>query len=290
MSDRLSAFAALAAALVVTCGPARAQTTFTKWDFGVIGTQAAPYNSPPASTGSGTATMLGMTNSYNAPPSPPSVASGDVILTAGTATPSFSENTWRIRGSGDNGWATFRGGAGAPQYSQGIELDTSTVGFTNIKFSFDWYSTTQGIRDLQFQYNTNINNTNGWTNFGGTSPTGTYIATSNDYYNPTTPPGPITVDLSTILLANNNANFGIRLVSAFDSTGNVANDYASAALSGGATVIYNNSSGNWRFDNLTFSGTAAVPEPSTLVLFGAAAAGLATRLRQRVVARRGAVG
>jgi hypothetical protein len=230
--------------------------------------------------------MLGMTNSYNGG----NTASGDVLATTGTANTSFTENTWRIRGAGHNGWATFQGGAGAPQYSQGLELDVSTAGFTNIQFSFDWYSTTQGIRDLQFQYNTNVGNSAGWTNFGGTSPTGTFIAVSNDYYNAPGSPT-ITLSLGTVLGANNDPNFGIRLVSAFDSTGNVPNDYASAQLAtGGATQIYNNSSGNWRFDNLTFSGTAAVPEPSTMLLVGAAAAGIASRLRRRVVARGGAVG
>ena len=111
---------------------------------------------------------------------------------------------------------------------------------------------------MQFQYNTNINNAAGWTSFGGTSPTGTYIAVSNDYYNAPGAPT-INVDLSSIAGANNDSNFGVRLVSAFDSTGNVPNDYAGAALTGGLTTIYNNSSGNWRFDNLTVSGIP-VPE------------------------------
>ncbi|MGO9446672.1 MAG: hypothetical protein ACLPXB_18140 [Thiobacillaceae bacterium] len=49
----------------------------------------------------------------------------------------------------------------------------------------------------------------------------------------------------------------------YDSPGNIVR-YASAALSGGVTVAYNNSSGNQRFDNPTFSGLAApVPEPET---------------------------
>ena len=69
-------------------------------------------------------------------------------------------------------------------------------------------------------------------------------------------------------------------MSAFDSTGNVSNDYASAALSGAQTVIYNNSSGNWRFSDITFTGTA-VPEPSTMLLGGAAAIFIAGVRRRR---------
>ena len=48
-------------------------------------------------------------------------------------------------------------------------------------------------------------------------------------------------------------NLGIRLVSAYDSTGTLGNVYASAASTPGDIVPYNNSSGNWRFGNLTFS-------------------------------------
>jgi hypothetical protein len=269
--------AVVAVAVVAFPAAGWGQTVITQWNFNTIGAQAAPYNSPPPSTGAGTATMLGMTNTYNGG----NTASGDVLTTAGTANAAFVENTWRIRGTGHNGWATAA--AGAAQYTQGMELDASTAGFSGIKFSFDWYSTTQGIRDLQFQYNTNVNNSGGWTNFGGTSPTGTYIATSNDYYNAPGSPT-ITVDLSAVLGANNDPNFGVRLVSAFDSTGNVPNDYASAALNGTVTQIYNNSSGNWRFDNLTFSGTA-VPEPSTFLLGGAAAMGLASLRRRKTVSQ-----
>ena len=71
----------------------------------------------------------------------------------------------------------------------------------------------------------------------------------------------IAIDLSSIAGANNDPNFGIRLVAAYDSTGHLGNEFASSTLSSGQTVQYNGTSGNWRFDNLTVSGTA-VPEPS----------------------------
>lgn len=265
---------------VITTLPASAiaDVTITQWAFTAL--SAAPTNSPNPTTGVGTATMLGMTNTYNGG----NTASGDILNTASTAFPSFSELTWRIRGTSHNGWATAA--AGAAQYTQGAEFDASTANYSNIRFSFDWYSTTQGIRDLQVQYNLNINNANGWTNIGGTSPTGTYIATPSDFYNatPNSVPSPsITVDLSSLAGADNNPNLGIRLVSAYDSTGNIASDYASASLgTTGATVIYNNSSGNWRFANITFSGTAVVPEPSSIALFCVGAAGLVA-IRRRMV-------
>lgn len=257
-----SALVGFATLAMLAAASAHASTTISQWQF--TAANAGPINSPAPTVGTGSAITLGMTNSFNGG----NTAADDITSTPGTANPSFSEYAWRIRGAqtpaGHNGWANA-----APQYSQGIELDASTVGFQNIAFSFDWYSTTQGIRDLQFQYNTNVNNAAGWTNFGGTSATGTYIAVSNDWYNASsTSTNPaITINLGSIAGASNDANFGIRLVSAYDSTGNVSG-YASAALTSGHTVAYNNTSGNWRFDKLTFSGTAiaAVPEPKSYAL------------------------
>lgn len=247
---------AVGAALLTAAAFAQAQSTIAQWSFSAA--IAAPYNSPAPTVGTGTAITLGMDNTYNGG----NTADDDVLLTAGVVNTRFSEYTWRIRGTPNNGWALFGGGTGAPEYTQGIELDVSTVGYQNITFSFDWYSTAQGIRDLQFQYNLNVNGGGGWQNFGGTSPTGTYLAVPNDYFAPDSPT--ITINLSTIPGANNNPNFGVRLVSAFDSTGNITNDYASATLSAGQSVPYNNTSGNWRFGNLTFTGYSNVPEPSLL--------------------------
>ena len=240
--------------------------TIAQWDFNTIGVQAAPYNNPAPTTGAGTAVALGMTNSFNGG----NTNSDDVASTPGTANPAFVENAWRVRGTPSNGWA-----AAAPQYSQGIEIDASTVGFQNIQFAFDWYSTAQGIRDLQFQYNTNVANSAGWTNFAGTSPTGTYVAVAKDWYNaPGTNTPMISIDLSSIAGANNDPNFGVRLVAAYDSTGHLGNEFASSTLSSGVTVQYNGTSGNWRFDNMTVTGTP-VPEPSTVVLAAMGLAGAA---------------
>ena len=278
VSRRAAAFVSVAVGSLMSGGPTPVANgaIITTWSF--TSTAAAPDNSPAPTAGSGTLVTLGMTNTYNSG----NTASADVVATPGTANTSFSKNTWRVRGAqtptGHNGWATHA--AGAAQYTQGLEVDASTVGYNNIQFSFDWYSTSTGVRDLQVQYNTNTSNSAGWTNIGGTSPTGTYIAVANDYYNASsTGTNPtITVNLSSVASANNDPNFGVRLVSAYDSTGNVPNDYASAALTNGQTVIYNNSSGNWRFDNLTVSG---VPEPAGMGLM--AAGGLCLLARRRRV-------
>ena len=211
------------------------------------------------------------------------------------ATTTFVDNTPNNLPNGNpsgNGWAIYNISSGtshdgAPQYTQGIQLDTSTVGYSNINFSFDWYSTTQGIRDLQFQYNLTPSNSATWVNMGaslasqasvgqglspvvntnvgaGTAPGGAsyvFIATPNDFFGGSNP-STISVNLSSIAGANNDPNLGIRLVSAFDSTGHIPDDYAGATLNGGYTQIYNNSSGNWRFGNLTFQGVLALTTTS----------------------------
>ncbi|HWB11051.1 MAG TPA: Ig-like domain repeat protein [Pirellulales bacterium] len=224
-----------------------AANVIAAWTFPT--TAGAPDNSPVPTFGSGTAATLGMTNNLTNLNGTGNTASDDVLSTSGTADPNFTENLWRIRGTPNNGWAQS-----APQYSQGIELDTSTVGYSNIVFAFDWYSTTQGIRDLQVQYNTG----SGWVNYQGPSSAGTFIATSNDYYNAgLSPVNPtIYVNLSGIAAANNNPDLGVRLVSAYDSTGTLGDEYASATSTPADVVAYNNSSGNWRFGNLTFYGNS----------------------------------
>ena len=288
---------ALGIALALSVAIAKA-AVITQWSFNSNSATAnANPNSPLPTTGSGTAITLGMNNSYNAPGS---VAGDDFPSTAGTGDPNFSEYLWRVRGNGTlpngltstNGWALYNitsGTAhdGAPQYSQGIELDTSTVGYSSVSFSFDWYSTTQGVRDLQFQYNLNTSNSAGWTNLTNpswvtlgaagvvdqqSSPghyTGNYVfaATPNDFYYGTTngqqlsgvgnPLLPITVNLSSVAGASNDPNLGIRLVSAFDDSGQFQ-DYVSASYNAGVSQKYNNSSGNWRLGNLTFSGNLSV--------------------------------
>jgi len=64
---------------------------------------------------------------------------------------------------------------------------------------------------------------------------------------------------------NGDAAFGIRIVNA--STGADDVNVSGAAL--------NNTSGNWRVDNVVISGIVATPEPSTLALGGLGAAAIA---------------
>ena len=143
----------------------------------------------------------------------------------------------------------------------------STVGFRNIQVSFDWSPTTQGEGKLQLQYT--LNGTTYlnvpislFTSFGmGAAATGATNTTSANtvmggYLNAgssTAYMNGITANLTSIAGAANDPNFAIRLVNA--STGADDTNVAGAAL--------NNTSGNWRFDEVTVSG---VPEPGTCAL------------------------
>ena len=225
-----------------------------------------------------------MTNNFTNVNGTGNTASCDVVATTGNPDPASSQFTWRVRGTANNGWALA-----APQYTQGAQFNVSTVGFSNIVLSFDWFSTTQGIKNLQVQYNTDVNNAAGWTNFAGVF--GGNVATVKDASNNTqlvafangyntqavgTNVTSNTINFVTNAIAGvaNNANFGVRLVSAFDpATGN----YGGA--SGGT---YNDSSGNWRFDQIAVRGVAiaaSTPDAPSLFLF--AVGGLGAVLARR---------
>lgn len=235
---------------------AQAATTVTAWTFDNLA--VATNNAPAASTGTGSATPLGMTNNYtysNAVTG--SVATADVLALASGG------NEWRVRGTNPgNGW-----NLAAPQYTQGAQFSVSTVGYSGISFKYDWFSTTQGIRDLQAQYTADGVT---WINVGPLQ-----VASPNAYITG------LTIDLTGVAAVNNDANFGIRLVSAYDPTYSLAQTYTSATLTNGSPVVYNNSSGNWRFDNVSVIAAAAVPEPASLALLAAGLSVLAAAARRR---------
>jgi hypothetical protein len=170
---------------------------------------------PAPTIGNGAALPLGMENDYTGVQS---FAEDDITLTAGTANPGYSENLWRVRGGSGQGPTGTPGtpegwSSSAPQYTQGVEYDVGTVGFTNIAIHLDWYSTTSGVRDLQPQYTVDGSN---WINFG--SP---LLGVGNDYYgttNSTTPPTGVLLNFQdpAYSAVNNNPNFGVRLVAAYD--------------------------------------------------------------------------
>jgi hypothetical protein len=256
------------------------------WNFNSLtGTQLTPAPSTNTSAGLVSAHSLGMTNNYTYSTTPPTVGSVDgsnVTKTtlssdpSGTAAHNIGPNNneaWRIVGAGGtsgvngagNGW-----NLSAPPCTQGAEFDIDTTGYHYIIFQYDWYTTNQGVRDLQALYTTDGVT---WTPAGPIEVSGGGSVFNNQ----------ITINFHAlgITTVENNSKFGVRLVSVYDpdylgtpaysipSGGNVCSStatgtYTAASLAtNNQPVVYNNNSGNWRFDEVNVLGTANNTNPIT---------------------------
>jgi PEP-CTERM motif len=255
-------------ALIIAAALARtaSATTITDWTFeSDTGTYTwtasnppTPLNSPVPESGAGTATPLGMTNNYtyNNNEGSGSITWCDTITPGGPGG-NGSNIGWRIRGPSNaggggpgiaNGW-----NSAALQYTQGAEFAVDTSGYSSVQVAFDWFTTSQGPADLQPRYSLNGGTT--WTNMGPVLNVANLdVNSAFDTFS---------LDFSGIPGAGNNPNFAVELVSAYHAG---FGTYASAtSVAAGSPAALNNSSGNWRFDNIVFTGTA-VPEPASIVL------------------------
>jgi hypothetical protein len=261
--------------------------TITAWSF--ENDSIAVNNSPAPSTGTGTASSIGM-NIYPTPNV--GITQDDVVLgkssDTGANTVADTTQTWRVRGqAGPNGAANGWSSA-APIATQGAVFAASTAGYNGITVKFDWYTTTQGEANLEFAYTTDgITYTDFPLTLGGSDAglqvltNSTSPSTVNGSYvsdNLSTNGSPAGQDWFTGLTATitdpaaaNDPNFGFELVNA--STG--ADDVSAQGTS------LNNSSGNWRFDNVVISGTSAVPEPASLTLISLAGLSLLGHRRRK---------
>jgi hypothetical protein len=249
MKQKIAVAAIVAAALQVAQAG-----TIVAWTFD--NDAIAVNNSPAPSTGTGTASSIGMAT-Y---PTPNIGVTTDDVVQGATGDTGMNGNAdltqvWRVRAQAGTAGAANGWSSAAPIGSQGAVFAASTVGFSSpITVSFDWYATTQGEGKLQLQYTTDGST---WHNVPLTIPAGvtsvtamtngssantvigSYVTISGQNWVPG-----LTAAISDPAAANN-SNFAIELVNA--STG--ADD-----ISAGGTAL-NNSSGNWRFDNVTISGT-----------------------------------
>ncbi|HZT21540.1 MAG TPA: hypothetical protein VFB55_01390, partial [Verrucomicrobiae bacterium] len=223
------------------------------WSFDSLGAVAAPYNNPPATLGYGSASVLGMNNSYN---KTFSTNFADVLSSPGASTGDNSY-AWRIRGAPGNGWSTQ-----APIGTQGAEFDASTAGYSNIVCTFDIYFTSQAEAKMCVLYTTN-----GWATASvvpnlsyGYNPAYIFTNTTSAntvqgvYFYQTYGQGwfnNLNVNFTGVPGVDNNPQFGIRIANA--ATGSDCVNFM-----GG---LYNNNSGNWRFDNVAIGGTAGNQPP-----------------------------
>ena len=69
-----------------------------------------------------------------------------------------NNEAWRVVGAGGTSGVTGAGNGwnlSAPPCTQGAQFMVSTAGHSYIVLQFDWYTTNQGVRDLQVLYTTN---------------------------------------------------------------------------------------------------------------------------------------
>ncbi len=234
-------------ALVATAGIANADI-ITQWNFNSLpNDNAAATGTLTPNIGAGTASLVGGTTA--------TFASGDAnggSTDPLTALPGLGTN--------DSGWnITTFAAQGAENAGRGVQFLASTVGFSDIIVTFDQRHSNTSSRFYAGQYTVD----------GGANwiTAVTFEGTAGDTWFNTR-----TIDLSAVTAANNNADFGVRVVAVFATgtstyiatTANTATAYATT--------------GTARFDQVTVNGT--VPTPGALALTGVA--GLMVARRRRV--------
>jgi hypothetical protein len=276
----------LGAALLLAGAYAQAQT-IAAWTF--ENAAIAVNNNPAPSSGVGSASSIGM-NLYPTPNV--GVTTDDVLVGKNSDTGANgvadTSQIWRVRAQAGANGAANGWWSSAPIGTQGAVFAASTVGYGSpINVSFDWYATTQGEANLQLDYTTDGSH---WQNLQIT-PSGSDAGLSvlNNSTSANTVDGWYASDnllnngsaagqdwftrlTATINDPNaaNDPNFAIEMVNA--STG--ADDVSTQG------TALNNTSGNWRFDNVLISGTEVVPEPSVLALLGLGFPGVYWQMRR----------
>ena len=212
-----------------------AQTEIARWTYEpVVGNVAAPESN----FGNGTSMLVGS------------------MTDAGTATGINTESGCGPQTTGTNAWAINPANPGTANESSGAQWMVSTVGFNNIQFRFEQRWSNASANTIRIQYT--INGTQ-WINFDLTEANSTFcLGTLNNGRFEANTTGDqfrrITVNFSAITAANNNANFGVRVVAAhFQNTG----EFRRVTTPETAATA-----GTWRFDNVIFSGSSDVPNPT----------------------------
>ncbi|MDN3676656.1 hypothetical protein QWY90_04950 [Flavobacterium paronense] len=205
-----------------------AQTAIASWTYDSV---QGTISNPTPNFGTGTSSVVNLVTT-------PATASG------------LSSTTGCGPANSGSGWQHPTFNPGSSNEVNGVQFNSGTTGYTNILFTWDQRFSKSSPNTVRLQYTTNGST---WTNFTMTGANTTICAGSinvNGCFENNTVDSyrRIRVDLSSIVAANNNANFGIRLLASYyQSTG----QYRQTSTP--ATVATN--TGTWRFDNVSFLGT-----------------------------------
>lgn len=226
----------LAAIVAATAGA----DVVTQWNFNGSSTSTVPggVSSPTASTGSGSASLVGGTVGSFAS----GTANGGSSDPVNTSPPNYAWGT------------TTYAAPGTGSGTRGVQFNVSTLGFDSVTVSWDQRHSNTSSRFLQFQYSLDGIN---FTSAGlGSQNDGIFQGTSGDtWFNGRS------IDLSSIAGASNNASFAFRIVAIFDPAG-------SGYVASNGTSTYA-ATGTWRFDMVTLNGNL-VPAPGVLALLATA--------------------
>ncbi|MFN4242668.1 MAG: PEP-CTERM sorting domain-containing protein [Tepidisphaerales bacterium] len=230
---KLASKLVLAAAAVAVSAPlASASVILAQWNFNQSASMPVP-NPYPTAVGSGTLSLIGGVTVTLAS----GTANGGSTDPVNTTPPNYGYNVTTFPAQGTN------------DRTAGIQALVSTVGYLDIQLRWDQRHSNTAARHVQVQY------TIDGVNFTDIGPL--FVGTAGDtWFNGRS------VDFSAVPGVDNNPNFGIRIVSAFDP------GLGNAYVPSNSTSTYA-SGGTWRFDMLTISGTV-IPEPATLGLLAPA--------------------
>ncbi len=242
------AFAACAISLGFT------QTIITQWDFNSI--TAGDLATATPATGAGTVGLVGNATT----PTSGSGGTGSSDMSATNL--AFQTTTYPAQGMGNQ--------------TTGVQFNVNTTGFENIQFTFDLRLSNTSSRWVQVQYTLNGS---AWQNLG----TPTRIGGMADDNAGDTWHNGNTFDFAAISGANNNSNFGVRVVSSFSS---IPFTIVNTSASFGANEAYeparnpstgtssNYAGGTMRYDMVTFEGDelptntpTIIANPNTLAAF-----------------------
>jgi hypothetical protein len=209
------------------------QNTIALWNYNSItGTPAAPT----ADIGTGTSQVVGSL----------------VVTNANTGMDPIINNGCGAQNGTNPGAWSFTANPGTTNESSGVQYNASTVGYQNILFTWDQRWSNTATNTVRVQYT--LDGTT-WTNFTMTSANTTFCNGTidngrfqnngfGDQYRR------ISVNFTAITGANNNANFGVRILAAnYQST-------TEFRQTSNPTLIA--TAGTWRFDNVSFQGLADV--------------------------------